>query len=183
MEVDGTAGKLFVLVLAALVGLGLGMDGLRAPRLHTALPGLSRGAGSGVVAHDRNPAGDAGHPAQPPRARPAPGATAAPQGTGPLLSQTRYARYAYQVYPETGSARTVRALTGFRLAFRPVTPETVQVAVTVLQDNTTQTAAFDRHDRLYFIEARWGDDGFDGETNFGDDGFVLTDAQGHIISR
>ncbi|HEV2360026.1 MAG TPA: hypothetical protein VGZ23_20760 [bacterium] len=37
--------------------------------------------------------------------------------------------------------------------------------------------------RLYFIETRMGDDGIDGETNLGDDGFVLTDADGHILNQ
>ncbi len=108
--------------------------------------------------------------------------SAAP-AAGPLLSEMWYASRAYQVYPAMPSTQTDRALTGFRLSFRDVSPTTEEVTMTDLQDTTTQTATFDRTDRLYFIETRMGDDGFDGETNLSDDGFVLTDAQGHIISR
>jgi hypothetical protein len=106
-----------------------------------------------------------------------------PPAAGPLLSEMWYASRAYQVYPAMPSAQMDRVLTGFRLSFQDVSPATEEVAVTNLQDNTTQTATFDRTDRLYFIETRMGDDGFDGETNLSDDGFVLTDAQGRIISR
>jgi hypothetical protein len=94
-----------------------------------------------------------------------------------------YASKAYQVFPGTPSAEANRALTGFKLSFQAVSPTLEEVTVTDLQDGTTQAVRFDSSERLYFIETRMGDDGVDGETNLSDDGFVFTDAQGHIISQ
>ncbi len=161
----------------------------RSPGAHgggpsSAVPGRGDGAGPGPEAGESGRAGRAEAPAA--STPPAPAGTPSgspPPAVGPLLSEMWYASRAYQVYPAMPSARTDRALTGFRLSFRDVGPATEEVTVTDLQDNTAQTATFDRSDRLYFIETRLGDDGFDGETNLSDDGFVLTDARGHIIGR
>jgi len=159
------------------------------PRAHDGgAPSSIRGRGDGT-----GPGEEAGeHGSAEPGETPAPSSHNAPAGTpsgspppavGPLLSEMWYGSRAYQVYPAMPSAQTDRALTGFGLSFLDVSPTTKEVTVTDLQDKTTQTATFDRTDRLYFIETRMGDDGFDGETNLSDDGFVLTDARGHIISR
>ncbi|HLJ59717.1 MAG TPA: hypothetical protein VKZ50_08295 [bacterium] len=72
-------------------------------------------------------------------------------------------------------------LTGFQIKVRPGGGGTETVTVTDLQDNTAQTATISRDNRLYFVETRLGDDGADGETNNGDDGFVVTDTQGRIL--
>ena len=210
MSADRTPWKIVVLALTAVVGLGLGIDGARAPALSPALANIGS-AGTNGSASPRAHHGGAASSAMPGRG-PAAGAgeeagergsaehgetlaassQTAPAGTpsgspppvvGPLLSEMWYASRAHQVYPAMPSAQTERALTGFRLSFRDASPTTEEVTVTNLQDATTQTATFGRIDRLYFIETRMGDDGFDGETNFSDDGFVLTDAQGHIIGR
>ncbi|HKX18976.1 MAG TPA: hypothetical protein VJT33_13270, partial [bacterium] len=109
-------------------------------------------------------------------------APAPPPAAPPLLSNTPYGAYAYQVYPGSISTDTRQALTGFQLSFRPAGSGTVEVTA-AMPDGTTQTATFASTDRLYFIETRMGDDGFGGETNLGDDGFVLTDASGHIVGR
>jgi len=209
--------KIVVLALTAVVGLGLGIDGARAPALNPALAGIGSAApAAGSTGTDGSASPRAHDGSAPSSALPGRGPTAgageevgergnaehgetlaassqtAPAGTpsgspppavGPLLREMWYASRAYQVFPAMPSAQTDRALTGFRLSFQDVSPTSAEVTVTDLQDNTTQTATFGRTDRLYFIETRMGDDGFDGETNLSDDGFVLTDAQGHIISR
>ncbi|HLJ59269.1 MAG TPA: hypothetical protein VKZ50_06025 [bacterium] len=148
------------------------------------LPGRGDGAGPDGEAGERGSAERGETPTPPLQTTSAGPASGSPSpAVGPLLSQMWYASRAYQVYPAIPSAQTDRALTGFRLSFRDVSPTTEEVAVTNLQDNTSQPATFDRTSHLYFIETRMGDDGVDGETNLSDDGFVLTDPQGHIIGQ
>ena len=110
-------------------------------------------------------------------------AVAQPGAPGPLLSDMWYTSRAHELYPTMTLAPNDRILTGFQISLRAVDPSTEAATVTNLQDNTSQTATFDRTNHLYFIETRMGDDGFDGETNLSDDGFVLTDPQGHIIGQ
>jgi len=184
--------KIVVVVLAGVVGAGLGVDGAHAPRLNPSISGIATRSSTApaggapqtpakVVRVPTRPSSPTRARAIPPRARAIPpSATTPQQSTGPLLSETRYGAYAYQVYPTTASVETDRALTGFRLTFRRVDSATVQVTAD-LPDGTTQSATFASSDRLYFIETRMGDDGFEGETNLGDDGFVITDADGHIV--
>lgn len=148
------------------------------------MPGRGDDAGPDGETGERGSAKRGETPIPPSQTTPAGPASGSPSpAVGPLLSQLWYASRAYQVYPAMPAAQTDRALTGFRLSFRDVSPTTEEVAVTNLQDNTSQTATFDRTNHLYFIETRMGDDGFDGETNLSDDGFVLTDPQGHIIGQ
>jgi hypothetical protein len=195
--------KIAVVALAALVGAGLGVDGAHAPRLHAAISGIAAPRAAAAVPGpsapapipraSRPPAASSApvrqkpdspppapaHPAVPP----ASAAAAAPApAAGPLLSDTPYGAYAYQVYPGSMSSDTQQALTGFQLSFRPAGSGMVEVTAD-MPDGSTQTATFASTDRLYFIETRLGDDGFGGETNLGDDGFVLTDAAGHIVHR
>jgi hypothetical protein len=173
------------------VGVGLGAAGSHAPRLSPAISSVTTtpttgttGGGSGIAGEtaNRQPPAGTSRPAGS-RTSPAASAGSPSAAVGPLLSQTNYGRYAYQVYPSVQSAETDRALTGFQVTFRRVSPTAEEVVVKDLQDNTTQTATFDPSDRLYFIETRMGDDGVEGETNLGDDGFTLTDAQGHILGQ
>jgi len=108
-------------------------------------------------------------------------AVAAPGASGPLLSDMWYASRAHEIYPVMTVAPSDQILTGFQIKVRPGGGGTETVTVTDLQDNTAQTATISRDNRLYFVETRLGDDGADGETNNGDDGFVVTDTQGRIL--
>jgi len=92
-----------------------------------------------------------------------------------------YASRAHELYPAMTLTTTDRILSGFQIAFHQVNATTEQVQVTNAQDGQTRTATFNRDNHLYFVETRLGDDGFDGETNYGDDGFILTDAGGHVV--
>ncbi len=108
-------------------------------------------------------------------------ASASP-GSGPLLSQTWYARFAYQLYPGSPSADAERALTGFQLMIRPASPTTVEMTLYNLRDDSTQHAIYDNSYRLYFVDSEGDDDGVGGETDDSDDIFIVTDAAGHILA-
>jgi hypothetical protein len=57
---------------------------------------------------------------------------------------------------------------------------TVSVSATGSSQGT-QTTTHPASDRVYFIEASFGDDSGNTEYNFGDDGVLVTDAQGRIV--
>ena len=75
-----------------------------------------------------------------------------------------------------------RALTGFQLTIRPVSATTVELTLYNLQDQSTQRAVYDNRYRLYFVDSEGDDDGAGGETDDGDDIFIVTDAAGHILA-
>jgi hypothetical protein len=98
-----------------------------------------------------------------------------------LLSSTPYAQYAFQLYPGTPSAATDQALAGFQAS---VIPEGLQVRLKVAILGSTQPPIvhlYPNSDRIYFVEANMGDDPGASEYNFGDDGLVVTNAQGRIV--
>jgi hypothetical protein len=109
-------------------------------------------------------------------------AASARSAVGPLLSSTRYWPVAHQVYPGTPSTATRRALAGFHLSFQAAGPGMEKVTVATNRGGA-QSATFRSTDRLYLIEGGMGDDGFGDDTNFGDDAFILTDAEGHIVGN
>lgn len=182
--------KLAAVVLAAVVGLYLGIGGAGAPG------GVLVPASGTVLAGNAARSGGSGSTASPTavaKASPGSGAGAAKAGAstagapagasapGPLLSSTRYWPAAHQVYPGTPDAAGQRALAGFQLAFQSAGAGLEKVTVT--NRGGHQSATFRRTDRLYFIEGGMGDDGFGSDTNMGDDAFILTDAGGHIVGH
>lgn len=104
-----------------------------------------------------------------------------PQKLGPLLSSTQYASYAYQVYPGTVSSQTRLALAGFAVSVVPNGTGTVKLSVKATNSPSAQTKTYPASDRVYFIESTFGDDSGDADYNFGDDGVLVTNAQGRIV--
>lgn len=107
--------------------------------------------------------------------------TAPAQRIGPLLSSTPYAQYAFQVYPGPETSQTRLATAGFKIQVQP-RGGAMQLRVAATGSGQgAQTSNFAFGDHVYFIEASLGDDSGNLEYNFGDDGLVITDAQGHIV--
>jgi hypothetical protein len=113
-------------------------------------------------------------------ASPAPAGSSQAAGPGPLLSAQAYASYSFRVWPGTPSAAARAALTGL----------TVRVhrqgsGITVAAGVTGQRAAAPRFyahgARVYIVEASLGDDSGNSDYSLGDDGLVVTDAQGRIL--
>lgn len=106
----------------------------------------------------------------------------AAQKLGPLLGSTPYASYTYQLYPgrESGQARLATA--GFDVSVRPSGSGTMTVSISAAGGTQgAQTTTYPASDRVYFIEASFGDDSGNTEYNFGDDGVIVTSAQGRIV--
>jgi hypothetical protein len=179
-----------VLAVTALVGLLLAVHGY----------------GRGFVAAGRGPLGVGGP--VPPRATPpaggsssggtatsstAPGTrngstgttTSGPSATGqrlgPLLSSTPYASFAYEVYPGPMSTAARQALAGFDVSVRASGSQEVVRVAPAGYPQGAQSSAYPRGDRVYFVEASFGDDSGNVDYNGGDDGLVVTTPQGRIV--
>lgn len=103
------------------------------------------------------------------------------QKLGPPLSSTQYASYAFQVYPGPVSSQATAATAGFSVK---VNPGSGSFSVSVSAVGTTgapQTSTYPTGDRVYFVEATLGDDSNNSDYNFGDDGVVVTNANGRIV--
>ena len=174
---------LAVLAVAGLVGVGLAIHGygrggvLAGPHGGLA-PVTGSHARSSTPSHASNPPAST-TPQQSPT--PQHTSTTTQHKLGPLLSSTPYAPYAFRVYPGPEGPQTRQATAGFTIRVRPA-GGTIDVSVSASGSGQPgRTSTFPASDRVYFIEASLGDDSGNVEYNFGDDGLIVTDAQGHVV--
>lgn len=178
-----TARALAVLALAGLVGIGLAIHGYGHGAVLAGPSGAlapARGSHAGASTPSPTPNRSAST-TQPASSTPQQTSTTAQQKLGPLLSSTPYAPYAFRVYPGPESRLARQATAGFAVHVRP-TGGTIAVSVSAVGSGQQGgTSTFPASDRVYFIEATLGDDSGNAEYNFGDDGLIVTDAQGHVV--
>jgi hypothetical protein len=160
---------LALLAVTGAVGLILGLHGWSVRG--AGFPPGSLVAGSG--------------PATAPRASAAPRATGSPGhpaagGHGPLLSSEPYAREAYQVWPGTRSAAARLALTGLKISVRRQ-GSGLSVTAGVIGQASPAPHLYPLGARVYVVEASLGDDSGNTDYSLGDDGLVVTSAQGSVI--
>lgn len=111
--------------------------------------------------------------------RPSPSPTATK--LGPLLSKSPYAPYAFQIYPGAPAAGVQSAMAGFGYSIRTLGSQ-IELTLTVRQSSQAPIRhTYPSSYHVYFIEASMGDDSGVSEFNFGDDGLVVTNAQGRIV--
>lgn len=126
-------------------------------------------------------------PRQGPTAGPTTGPSKAPSRgptpeptPGPKLSSQSYASYAYQVWPGTLSAAAKAAETGLMISVRRQGTG-ISVSAGVVGQPAPTARYYPTGTRVYVIEASLGDDSGNSDYNLGDDGLVVTDAQGRIL--
>ncbi len=105
----------------------------------------------------------------------------APNSTATLFSSTPYAQFGYLISGNSLSSQAQTAMAGFNLTRTQNQNGTVTVAITLLASGQRQDVSLVPGDRLYFIETSFGDDSFGGESNLGDDGLVLVNANGYVV--
>ena len=150
-------------------------------------PGALDLAGSGALTTGHAPKtapGSAGTSA--PKGTPSPAASpsASPSSQttpGPLLSQTSYASYTYQLYPGSPSASARQALAGFTFSARRAGASVDFTLYVSGGGQSPISKTYPASDHIYFVEANLGDDSGNSEYNFGDDGLIATDATGHVV--
>lgn len=106
--------------------------------------------------------------------------TTAPK-LGPLLSSTQYASVAYRLYPSPASSRAKLATSGFNISVK-LSGNNEVISVSVAGSSApSQTSKFQKGDIVYFVETAFGDDSGNRDYSGGDDGIIVTNAQGRIV--
>lgn len=109
------------------------------------------------------------------------GATGQAGKPGPLLASQPFAPYAFAIWPGTQSMAAKAALTGLSVSVRQV-PSGLSITAAVNGQGAGPAHVYLHGARVYVLEASMGDDASSSDYNLGDDGLVVTDSQGRIIS-
>ena len=155
-----------VLLAAAVTGGLLAVHGW-STRQSGLPPGALGGAGASSATSAPSPSPSAG------------GQAGSTTGPGPLLSSQGFASYSYQVWPGTPSAAAKSAMTGLSISVHR-TASGISVSAGV-SGQTGAAHAYPGGARVYVVEASMGDEAGSSDYNLGDDGVVVTDAQGRIL--
>lgn len=115
-------------------------------------------------------------------AAPAPTSAGAVNSSAVLFNSTQYARYAYLISSPTLSQQAKSALAGFNLTRTQLANNTVVIGLTPTGSNQVQDINVLPGEKLYFIETTFGDDGFGYDSSLGDDGVVLVNQMGMVVS-
>jgi hypothetical protein len=174
-----------VLVLAAagIAGIVLAVNGWSAR--HVGLTAASGGlyASSAPSSAAASPAPSAA-PATA-TASPAPSASAShgaspSASTGPLLSSEPFASYAFLVWPGSPSAAAQQAETGLKITVSRL-KDGISVTAGVNGQSAPAAHTYLNGAKVYVVESSLGDDSGGSDYNLGDDGLVVTNAQGRVV--
>lgn len=160
--------SLALLGLAGALGIVLAVHGWSARHSQAAYGALGGGS---------TPA-----PTAPASTSPAPGPSASSGSakTGPLLSAQPFASYSFQVWPGQPSNAAKLAMTGLTIRVQPASGG-VSVTARVNGQPAAAPKFYQSGARVYIVEASLGDDAGSSDYNLGDDGLIVTDAQGRIL--
>ncbi|MGC8626323.1 MAG: hypothetical protein ACP5VR_02010 [Acidimicrobiales bacterium] len=190
--------------MTALLGVGLAVHGyghglvvsgttgpLGRAEANAAAPLGAKARGSSTTtAASSSPKTTLKHPSRPPttvtgRARSAGTSSGTSSSTGqklgPPLSSTPYAAYAYQIYPGPETSQAQLATAGFAIK---VSVSQGHITVSAQANGSSgppQVTTYPAGDRVYFIEASFGDDSGNADYSYGDDGLVVTNSKGQIV--
>ena len=100
---------------------------------------------------------------------------------GPLLKSQAFAQYAFGIWPGTPSGAAKAALAGLSVSVRR---HGAGLSISAAVNGQQPGAAhfYPGGARVYVVEAAMGDDSGNSDYNLGDDGIVVTDSQGRIVS-
>jgi hypothetical protein len=176
LAVTGVAG----LVLA---GHGWSVRGASAtPSLAGGAPGAASAPASATARpspSSRAAASPAGAPTRPAATAPGSAGSSAPV-PGPKLSSEPYASAAFQIWPGPVSSAASQALTGLVISVHQ-RASGLAVTAAVRGQGPATSHLYSRGIRVYVVEASLGDDSGNLDYSLGDDGVVVTDAQGRIV--
>jgi hypothetical protein len=106
---------------------------------------------------------------------------AAARAPGPLLKSQPFAPYAFAIWPGTPGGAAKAALTGLSVSVRRQTSG-LSITAAVNGQQAGPAHFYPNGARVYVVEAAMGDDSGSSDYNLGDDGIVVTDALGRIVS-
>jgi hypothetical protein len=177
-----------LLTVAGVAGLLLAWHGWTG-RAAAVAPSLAGAARSSAAAASTQPASSQVPATQGPTAGPSASAAATPTPSvaatgsshlGPALSSQPYASSAFQVWPGPMSAAARQALTGLSVSVHKQRSG-LSVTAGVNGQPPAQAHLYVGGVKVYVVEASMGDDSGNSDYSLGDDGLVVTNAQGRII--
>ena len=178
-----------VLAVSGVAGLLLAWHGWTG-RAAAVAPSLAGAAASSAPVTSASPAGStapatqgpaAGPPASAAAATPAPSAAATGSShVGPALSSEPFASSAFLIWPGQMSAAAKQALTGLTISVHKQGPG-LSVIAGVNGQAPAPAHLYVGGVKVYVVEASMGDDSGNADYSLGDDGLVVTNAQGRII--
>jgi hypothetical protein len=168
-----------LLALTGVAGVVLAVHGW-STRSTPAAYGALNGAAQASATPTATPA--ATTPAATPSATAGPtgGPSAAPT-PGPLLKSQSFASYSFQVWPGTPSHAAQLAVAGLSIKVQPRSGGGIVVTAGVTGQPANPPRSYPTGVRVYVVEASLGDDSGNSDYNLGDDGLIVTDAQGRIL--
>jgi hypothetical protein len=172
-----------VLAAAGIVGIVLAVNGWSARHV-----GLAAATG-GLPASSApsSPAASAAPSAAPGTTGPSPAPSASAShgaspsaSAGPLLSSEPFASYAFLVWPGTPGAAAQQAETGLKISVGRL-KDGISVTAGVNGQPAPAAHTYVNGAKVYVVESSLGDDSGDSDYNLGDDGLVVTNAQGRVV--
>jgi hypothetical protein len=158
--------RLAVLVLSGVLGIVLAITGWSNRNVGLVANSV---AGMGTTGTQKPPA------SKTPHAGPSAGSS-----TQPLLSSEPFASYSYQVWPGTPSAIARQAASGLTIKVsRQGSGISVQGGVT--GQTLPAPHFYPAGAKVYVVESSLSDDAPNVDYNLGDDGLIVTDANGRIL--
>lgn len=97
-----------------------------------------------------------------------------------MLSSEPYASVAYRIWPGPVSSTASQAMTGLAISVHQ-RADGLAVTAAARGQGPATSHLYPRGVRVYVVEASMGDDSGNLDYSLGDDGLVVTDAQGRII--
>ena len=96
------------------------------------------------------------------------------------LANSQYDGISYKIFPGPQNAQSLRALIGIKMLNNTISNGT-KITLS-MNNNTISTVYIPKNDSLYFIEASYGDDFGSYEGSLGDDGIIIVNSTGYIVS-
>jgi hypothetical protein len=160
-----------LLAVTAIVGVVIGVHGWSAR--HHGVPSTLAGPRHTRASGPTAAASPSAPPTQGPHASPVP-------TPGPKLSSQSYASYSFAVWPVTPTAAAKAAETGLVIKVSRQ-GNGILVSAGLAGQPLPAPVFYPTGAKVYVIEASMGDDASNSDYNLGDDGLVVTDAQGRIL--
>lgn len=198
-----TTVRIAVIVVVLTLGAYLGSFGARNPGVVSVA--LTNTQGSGPIGSTSAPSGGSSskssHGGGPPASSSSSASSKSSSGTstsgagsssssgsapshGQLLSTSQFGPISYQIYPSRSSSAVQAAEDGFTIHVAPTSGGMLLISIKSqfpggpsLQQKALGT------DHVYWVEANYGDDAPGQDGNLGDEGVLLTDAQGYIVNK
>jgi len=171
---------LTLLAVTGAFGVVLALHGWAHHTAGGALGSLGAGSAASVAAPSTS-AQSAASSSAAATAGPSALAGAAARAPGPLLKSQPFAQYAFAIWPGTPGGAAKAALTGLSVSVRHQTSG-LSITAAVNGQSAGPAHFYPNGARVYVVEAAMGDDSGSSDYNLGDDGIVVTDAQGRIVS-